>query len=690
MFHHRLQVRAWLLMASALLLTTVGLRQPTFALVIDSFETPQFVTQVGVGSASDAADQTVGDVIGGERDLLITVTSGGGTLNADVDFSLSGGFSHMAPGLVRGTTLITYDGDDDDAVALDPTGLGGLDLSNGGADGALYVVIPFADHGAGVVITVYTNASNCSTLTRTVPPGLSAADFPLALIFPFGDFTLAGGCAGLADFSNVGAVTLLVDGTSLGAIDASLDIFATGNADLGDLPPAYANTLIADNGAAHVICPGLELGSEIDAESDGQESADATGDDVNGVPDDEDGVVLTPAFVWSVGAPPTNGGRLDITVTGTGCLSGWIDWTANDDFADAGEVVLDNVPVTAGTATYSITIPGSAVLPATYFARFRLFARDDPGGANDCSTPKAPTGEFECGEVEDYLLAIEIPTPTPTQTPTATPTSTPTLSPTPVPVCGNSDLEVGEECDDGNLVDEDGCDSNCRVTGCPNGVVTTGEECDDGNDVNLDGCDNDCTVSICSITGGQMVPGYCATRKNDCLAEFCSAAVPAPTDRFGGLPGWEVVCTDDDPACDFGPPGDNACTFRVSLCYNVTDTRFSCDSIEEIGFIRFRRASPRRPIDVANRDALEAAVVGIGGILRVGPGIPGRRAVFFEPPLATEDICTAFAEFKVPLRGKAPKFRSRRKPLVTIADPPIGVSRSKRDSDVMRLICNPK
>lgn len=686
MFARRRRLRSCLLPPLAGLVSLVTLSLPAFALVIDSFETPQFVTQLGLGSASNTADQSVGSLQGGERDLLVTVTSGGGTLNADVDLSIAGALSHMAAGLVRGTTLVTYDGDDNDATVLDPTGLGGLDLSNGGADGTLYVVVPFADHSAGVVITVYTDGSNCSTLTRIVPSGLSGSDFPLSLIFPFSDFTLGGGCAGVADFSNVGAITLLIDGTSLGAIDASLSTFATGNADFGDLPAVYANTLIADDGAAHVICPGLTLGSEIDAESDGQQSAGATGDDTAGTPDDEDGVVVTPAIVWSVGAPPGNGGRLDITVTGTGCLSGWIDWTMNNDFADAGELVLDNVAVSTGSATYSITLPPGAVLPADYFARFRLYARDDPGGANDCSTPKTPTGVYECGEVEDYLLSIEIPTPTPTVTPTATPT----LTPTTVPVCGNSNVEFGEECDDGNLIDADGCDSNCRVTGCPNGVVTAGEQCDDGNQVNLDGCDNDCTPSICTITGGQLVPGYCATRKNDCLAEFCTATAPLETDRFGGLPGWELVCTDDDPSCDFGPVGDKACTFRVSLCYNVSDTRFPCNTVDEIGFIRFRRASPKRPIDVANRDALEAAVIGIGGVLKVGPGVPGRRAVFFEPPLATKDICTEFAEFKVPLRGKAPKYKSRRKVLVTIADPPVGISRSKRDSDVLRLICNPQ
>jgi cysteine-rich repeat protein len=63
--------------------------------------------------------------------------------------------------------------------------------------------------------------------------------------------------------------------------------------------------------------------------------------------------------------------------------------------------------------------------------------------------------------------------------------------------CGNGALDVNEQCDDGNVVDGDGCDSNCTLTGCGNGIVTAGEECDDGNSSNSDACKNDCTLNIC-------------------------------------------------------------------------------------------------------------------------------------------------------------------------------------------------
>jgi cysteine-rich repeat protein len=65
-------------------------------------------------------------------------------------------------------------------------------------------------------------------------------------------------------------------------------------------------------------------------------------------------------------------------------------------------------------------------------------------------------------------------------------------------VCGDGAVGRTEECDDGNLVDGDGCDSQCHVEPppgpgvCGDGVRTAPEQCDDGNTLNLDGCDSTC------------------------------------------------------------------------------------------------------------------------------------------------------------------------------------------------------
>lgn len=62
-----------------------------------------------------------------------------------------------------------------------------------------------------------------------------------------------------------------------------------------------------------------------------------------------------------------------------------------------------------------------------------------------------------------------------------------------VPVCGDSHLDPGESCDDGNTDDTDSCNNACERTAfCGDDTTDTGEECDDGNNASGDGCSADC------------------------------------------------------------------------------------------------------------------------------------------------------------------------------------------------------
>ena len=147
-------------------------------------------------------------------------------------------------------------------------------------------------------------------------------------------------------------------------------------------------------------------------------------------------------------------------------------------------------------------------------------------------------------------------------------------------ICGDGfvDVEDGEECDDENRVDDDGCDADCTFScvadvdcgegvacggspscdlethacvvsdppadgsacdlegeegvcragecvsaGCGNGLLEGDEVCDDGNDVERDGCDNDCTLSCLedvdcvdeTVCNGSET---CDTTTNACVA----------------------------------------------------------------------------------------------------------------------------------------------------------------------------
>jgi cysteine-rich repeat protein len=66
----------------------------------------------------------------------------------------------------------------------------------------------------------------------------------------------------------------------------------------------------------------------------------------------------------------------------------------------------------------------------------------------------------------------------------------------PPPECGNGVLEAGEQCDDGNDSDYDACTNACRNNVCGDGFLRTGvEECDDGNNNGSGDCRNDCTTN---------------------------------------------------------------------------------------------------------------------------------------------------------------------------------------------------
>ena len=67
-------------------------------------------------------------------------------------------------------------------------------------------------------------------------------------------------------------------------------------------------------------------------------------------------------------------------------------------------------------------------------------------------------------------------------------------------VCGDGRRDANEACDDGNVIDGDGCSGNCASNErCGNGIVDgwLGEQCDDGNIDDNDGCHRDCRVARC-------------------------------------------------------------------------------------------------------------------------------------------------------------------------------------------------
>ncbi|HEY1101132.1 MAG TPA: DUF4215 domain-containing protein [Myxococcota bacterium] len=132
-------------------------------------------------------------------------------------------------------------------------------------------------------------------------------------------------------------------------------------------------------------------------------------------------------------------------------------------------------------------------------------------------------------------------------------------------------VEGGEQCDDGNVVDGDGCDKNCTLTGCGNGIVTAGEQCDDGNDVDGDGCDRNCTISACG--NGVATSGEQCDDGNVIDGDGCDHNC-RPTGCGNGVQTTTEEC--DDGNTTDGDGCDGGC--RLSRCGNAVVTGLEqCD-----------------------------------------------------------------------------------------------------------------
>ncbi|HNS17896.1 MAG TPA: dockerin type I repeat-containing protein [Bacteroidales bacterium] len=164
--------------------------------------------------------------------------------------------------------------------------------------------------------------------------------------------------------------------------------------DFGDAPDGPYPTLLASNGASHMLGSGLMMGFLVDADADGQPTANADGDDLNNV-DDEDGVVFTTQLIQGQMA------TLQITVTMACLLNAWMDFNQLNGWGDPGEQIFTNAPLGAGLNTLTFQVPAGAALGQTYL-RFRV---NQTGGLSF-------TGPATDGEVEDYTNTIVEPAPT--------------------------------------------------------------------------------------------------------------------------------------------------------------------------------------------------------------------------------------------------------------------------------------
>jgi hypothetical protein len=399
----------------AILTTVVHAAQ----LDVDTFDADAQTSAVG-GSTCTSVGGT--DMLGGARDIEVVRTSGASTVQADVDTSVPDSLAFSIGAGTRGTALIQLDGNDGScALSFSP----GLDESLNPYDG-LTLFVQQVDLDGVVTMRVYTTATDFSEYSYVIPYAISSPGFEI--YFPFDQFTPVG--AG-ANFGSVDAIEIFLDGTTIDSLDMTIDFVASDfSRDYGDLPATYTNTLAIDNGARHRI-GGVYFGPGVDSEVNGQESGDATGDDMNRT-DDEGGVTISGGGTWGDG---TASAVVDITrppILSVICVVAWIDWDQDNVFESAAtiggvsELVYNNFLSTDGTINFtSPTLAAyGGTYPSTLNARFRIFRPFEPlfttfgipldpfgcpsafGGATPAQVTQLVFGDATDGEVEDYQLGF--------------------------------------------------------------------------------------------------------------------------------------------------------------------------------------------------------------------------------------------------------------------------------------------
>lgn len=139
----------------------------------------------------------------------------------------------------------------------------------------------------------------------------------------------------------------------------------------------------------------------------------------------------------------------------------------------------------------------------------------------------------------------------------------------------------GEQCDDGNSINGDGCDSNCTLTGCGNGIVSAGEQCDDGNQNSCDGCSSACQIEPGFRCGDGLLNTICGEQCDDGNTVSCDGCSATCQNEPGFRCGDGIVNSTCGEQCDDGNPqsGDGCdanCT--LTLCGNgIVTAGEECD-----------------------------------------------------------------------------------------------------------------
>jgi cysteine-rich repeat protein len=166
-------------------------------------------------------------------------------------------------------------------------------------------------------------------------------------------------------------------------------------------------------------------------------------------------------------------------------------------------------------------------------------------------------------------------------------------------VCGNGELGSSEECDDGNLLPDDGCAPDCTLE-CGDGRVSGAEDCDVGLPEGTPGaCPTTCDDG--EVCTADLLSG------SDCDVTCSNTAITEPADGDLCCPSGADAASDDDCAGSCGDglrTGDEACDTGIAVgnpgaCLDSCDDGVACTMDVLAGAATCAAACTYSPISTA-------------------------------------------------------------------------------------------
>lgn len=201
------------------LVLAVLLGTPVFAqpIVVDDFSTNS-AGHIRVSPGTDTSFDDGSGILQTERNLRLSAGTVGPGASIEMNVASGAmGFTRSAS-LTGGTIEMWWDGNNNTAT-FSPTGLGGVNLTAGGQDRFVITVNSSSDTSSLMGLQVWTDGSNRSEHTFTLPGAGGTVTLPYA------NFVNTGGTG--ADFANVGAIFLRTADDGAGLWIASIEDIRT-------------------------------------------------------------------------------------------------------------------------------------------------------------------------------------------------------------------------------------------------------------------------------------------------------------------------------------------------------------------------------------------------------------------------------------------------------------------------------